>query len=85
MRRGDEDDVVAAVQQVVDELGLPRVAVLAAGVGGMSPILQMSAEEWDRVQCVTLGRVPRLREAALAMWRRAGPGPSSRTVSVSER
>ena len=62
---GDEDDVVAAVQRVVDELGPPRVAVLAAGVGGMSPILQMSADEWDRVHRVNIrGVFLCLREAA---------------------
>src|SRR3981189_482155 len=44
---GDEDDVVAAVQRVVDELGPPRVAVLAGGGGGMAPILQSSAGAGD--------------------------------------
>src|SRR5918995_210221 len=42
---GDEGEVVAAVQRVVDELGPPSIAVLAAGVGGMSPTLQMGADE----------------------------------------
>src|SRR4030081_1268813 len=38
---GDEADVVASVQRVVDELGPPSAAVLAAGIGGMSPILRV--------------------------------------------
>ena len=81
---GDEDDVVAAVQQVVDELGPPRVAVLAAGVGGMSPILQMSAEEWDRVQRVNIrGVFLCLREAARAMVAAGRPGAIVATGSVS--
>ena len=66
----DEGDAVAAVQRVVDELGPPRVAVLAAGVGGMSPILQMTADEWDRVHRVNIrGVFLCLREAE-----RAGDG-----------
>ena len=81
---GDEDEVVAAVQQVVDELGPPRVAVLAAGVGGMSPILQMSAEEWDRVQRVNIrGVFLCLREAARAMVAAGQPGAIVATGSVS--
>jgi NAD(P)-dependent dehydrogenase (short-subunit alcohol dehydrogenase family) len=81
---GDEDEVVAAVQQVVDELGPPRVAVLAAGVGGMSPILQMSAEEWDRVQRVNIrGVFLCLREAARAMVAAGQPGVIVATGSVS--
>jgi NAD(P)-dependent dehydrogenase (short-subunit alcohol dehydrogenase family) len=81
---GDEDDVVAAVQQVVDELGPPRVAVLAAGVGGMSPILQMSADEWDRVHRVNIrGVFLCLREAARAMVAAGQPGAIVATGSVS--
>src|SRR5918994_2090698 len=65
---GDEGEVVAAVQRVVDELGPPSIAVLAAGVGGMSPLLQMSAGEGGRVQRVNIpGVFLCLREAARAM------------------
>ena len=81
---GDEDDVVGAVQRVVDELGPPRVAVLAAGVGGMSPILQMSADEWDRVHRVNIrGVFLCLREAARAMVAAGQPGAIVATGSVS--
>ena len=65
---GDEDAVVAAVRSVTDELGPPDVAVLAAGVGGQSPILRMTSEEWDRVHRVNLrGVFLCLRETAKAM------------------
>lgn len=65
---GDENDVVDGVQRVVDELGSPSAAVLAAGIGGMSPILGMSGDEWDRVHRVNLrGVFLCLREAARAM------------------
>jgi NAD(P)-dependent dehydrogenase (short-subunit alcohol dehydrogenase family) len=81
---GDEREVVAAVQQVVDELGPPSIAVLAAGIGGMSPILQMSAEEWDRVQRVNIrGVFLCLREAARAMVAADRPGAIVATGSVS--
>jgi NAD(P)-dependent dehydrogenase (short-subunit alcohol dehydrogenase family) len=81
---GDEDEVVAAVQQVVDELGPPSVAVLAAGIGGMSPILQMSADEWDRVQRVNIrGVFLCLRESARAMVAAGTPGAIVATGSVS--
>src|SRR5438445_4566042 len=81
---GDEDDVVAAVQRVVDELGPPSAAVLAAGIGGMSPILQMSADEWDRVQRVNLrGVFLCLREAARAMVAAEQPGAIVAIGSVS--
>jgi 3-oxoacyl-[acyl-carrier protein] reductase len=81
---GDERQVVAAVQRVVDELGPPDVAVLAAGVGGMSPILQMSAEEWDRVHGVNLrGVFLCLRESARAMVAVEKPGAIVAVGSVS--
>jgi NAD(P)-dependent dehydrogenase (short-subunit alcohol dehydrogenase family) len=81
---GDEGEVVAAVQRVVDELGPPSIAVLAAGVGGMSPILQMSADEWDRVQRVNIrGVFLCLRETARAMVAAGQPGAIVATGSVS--
>jgi NAD(P)-dependent dehydrogenase (short-subunit alcohol dehydrogenase family) len=64
----DEAQVVAAIGRVVDELGTPHAAVLAAGVGGAAPILEMSSAEWDRVHRVNLrGVFLSLRETARAM------------------
>jgi NAD(P)-dependent dehydrogenase (short-subunit alcohol dehydrogenase family) len=81
---GDENEVIAGVQRVVDELGPPSVAVLAAGIAGMSPILDMSAEEWDRVQGVNLrGVFLCLREAARAMVAAEQPGAIVAVGSVS--
>jgi NAD(P)-dependent dehydrogenase (short-subunit alcohol dehydrogenase family) len=81
---GDEEDVVAGFRRVVDELGTPAAAVLAAGVGGMSQILQMSGEEWDRVQRVNLrGVFLCLREAARAMVEAGRPGAIVAIGSVS--
>jgi NAD(P)-dependent dehydrogenase (short-subunit alcohol dehydrogenase family) len=81
---GDESQVVDAVHRVVEELGAPSAAVLAAGVAGMSPILQMSADEWDRVQRVNLrGVFLCLREAARAMVAARQPGAIVAVGSVS--
>jgi NAD(P)-dependent dehydrogenase (short-subunit alcohol dehydrogenase family) len=81
---GDESQVIESVQRVVDELGAPSAAVLAAGIAGMSPILQMSTEEWDRVQRVNLrGVFLCLREAARAMVAAKQPGAIVAVGSVS--
>ena len=81
---GDEGQVVDGVQRVVDELGPPSAAVLAAGIAGMSPILQMSADEWDRVQRVNLrGVFLCLRETARAMVAARQPGAIVAVGSVS--
>jgi NAD(P)-dependent dehydrogenase (short-subunit alcohol dehydrogenase family) len=81
---GDEAEVVESVQRVVDELGPPSAAVLAAGIGGMAPILGMSGDEWDRVQRVNLrGVFLCLREAARAMVAAGQPGAIVAVGSVS--
>ena len=80
----DEAAVVSAVQRVTAELGPPDVAVLAAGVGGQSPILRMTSEEWDRVHRVNLrGVFLSLREIAKAMVAADKPGAIVAVGSVS--
>ena len=80
----DEDAVVAAVRRVVDELGPPAAAVLAAGVGGFAPVLEMSAEEWDRIHRVNLrGVFLCLRECGRAMVAADQPGSIVAVGSVS--
>lgn len=80
----DEDAVVAAVHQVVDELGPPDAAVLAAGVGGFAPVLEMSSEEWDRIHRVNLrGVFLCLRESGKAMVGAGKPGVIVAVGSVS--
>src|SRR5262245_38600092 len=51
---GDEAAVGAAVAEVNKAFGGLDVAVLAAGVARSSPILEMSAGDWDLVQRVNL-------------------------------
>ena len=64
----DEDAVVAAVHEASEYLGGLDIAVLSAGIGGSSPLLELSTREWDRVLDVNLrGAFVSLRECALAM------------------
>jgi NAD(P)-dependent dehydrogenase (short-subunit alcohol dehydrogenase family) len=81
---GEEDDVVAAVTQVRAAFGALDVAVLNAGVGGMAPIVKMSAAEWDRVHRVnTRGTFLCLRECARTMVADGNGGAVVVTSSVS--
>lgn len=81
---GDEQEVVAAIGQVTEQLGAPDTAVLAAGIGGSAPVLDMSSEEWDRVHRVNLrGVFLTLRESARAMVTAGKPGCIVAVGSVS--
>jgi NAD(P)-dependent dehydrogenase (short-subunit alcohol dehydrogenase family) len=63
---GDETQVVDAFRRAGDL----DVAILAAGVGGSAPLIDMATTEWDRVMGVNLrGAFVCLREAARAMPR----------------
>jgi NAD(P)-dependent dehydrogenase (short-subunit alcohol dehydrogenase family) len=60
--------VIDAVGRAHDVLGGLTVAVLAAGVGGFSALLDMTVDEWDRVVGTNLGGTFLcLREVAGAM------------------
>ena len=55
---------------------LDRIDVLVnnAGLGGSTPVVEMTDEEWDRVLDVTLTSVMRATRAALRYFREAGHG-----------
>jgi NAD(P)-dependent dehydrogenase (short-subunit alcohol dehydrogenase family) len=81
----DEDAVVAAVDQAAERLGGLDLAVLSAGVGGASPLLDLTAAEWDRVLGVNLrGTFLCLRQAGRHLAR-AGGGAVVAVSSVSAR
>jgi len=64
----DEAQIVAGVGRAAQALDRIDVAVINAGIGGMSPILDLAADEWDRVMSVNLrGAFLTLRECARAM------------------
>jgi NAD(P)-dependent dehydrogenase (short-subunit alcohol dehydrogenase family) len=78
----DEEQVVAGVARAVEQLGHLDIAVVNAGVGGMSPVLDLTTAEWDRVLGVNLrGAFVTLRECGRAM--RADGGAIVAVTSVS--
>ncbi len=66
--------VDALVAGAVDKLGRIDVLVNNAGLGGQTPVIDMSDDEWDRVLNVTLTSVMRATRAALRYFRDAGHG-----------
>ena len=64
----DEISVAESVAMAYDFLSGLDLAVLNAGIGGMSPLVEMTSEEWDRVMAVNLrGTFLCLRECARLM------------------
>jgi NAD(P)-dependent dehydrogenase (short-subunit alcohol dehydrogenase family) len=81
---GDESEVVAAVREATERLDGLDVAVVNAGIGGMSPILDLTTDEWDRVMSVNLrGAFVTLRESARSMVERGTTGAIVAVTSVS--
>lgn len=80
----DEQQVVDAVRHVHHAFDRLDVAVLNAGTGGFSPIVDMSAAEWDRVMNINLrGTFLSLREVAKAMIDGGRGGSVVVTSSIS--
>ncbi len=80
----EEAAVTEAVATAVRTVGAPVLAVLAAGVGGMSPLLKMTAAEWDRVHGVNArGLMLSMREAARAMVTGGAGGSIVAVTSIS--
>jgi NAD(P)-dependent dehydrogenase (short-subunit alcohol dehydrogenase family) len=64
----EEPAVVGAVADAAQRFGGLDVAILSAGVGGSTPLLELTTQEWDRVIDVNLrGAFVCLRECARAM------------------
>jgi NAD(P)-dependent dehydrogenase (short-subunit alcohol dehydrogenase family) len=81
---GDEQQLVTSIASAVDYLGGLDIAIVNAGIGGMSPILSLSTDEWDRVMRVNLrGGFMTLRECARAMVAHECPGAIVAITSVS--
>src|SRR5437667_1694027 len=81
---GDEEQVVSCVGQAVEHLHGLDIAIVNAGVGGMSAILDLSTQEWDRVMRVNLrGGFVTLRECARAMVKDERAGAIVVTTSVA--
>ncbi|MGH9216644.1 MAG: SDR family NAD(P)-dependent oxidoreductase [Acidimicrobiales bacterium] len=80
----DEKAVVEGIAAAAEQLGGLDLAFLNAGVGGLAPLLAMTAEEWDRNHDVNLrGTFLCLRECARAMVASGSGGSIVLTGSVS--
>lgn len=66
--------VDALISSTTARLGRLDVLVNNAGLGGQTPVVDMTDEEWDRVLNVTLTSVMRATRAALGYFRDAGHG-----------
>ncbi len=66
--------VDALIAQAVAAAGRIDVLVNNAGLGGQTPVIDMTDDEWDRVLNVTLTSVMRATRAALRYFREAGHG-----------
>lgn len=63
------DAVDALIARTVEQMGRLDVLVNNAGLGGQTPVVDMTDEEWDRVLNVTLTSVMRATRAALRYFR----------------
>ncbi len=66
--------VDALIDSTTARFGRLDVLVNNAGLGGTTPVVDMTDEEWDRVLSVTLTSVMRATRAALCYFRDAGHG-----------
>ena len=66
--------VDALISSTTARMGRLDVLVNNAGLGGQTPVVDMTDEEWDRVLNVTLTSVMRATRAALRYFRDAGHG-----------
>ncbi len=64
----------ALISSTTARLGRLDVLVNNAGLGGQTPVIDMTDDEWDRVLSVTLTSVMRATRAALTYFRAAGHG-----------
>jgi 3-oxoacyl-[acyl-carrier protein] reductase len=70
----DEAQVRALFETAVREHGRLDVVVNNAGLGGTSPLVDMTDEQWSRVLDVTLNGTFRCTRAALRLMRESGGG-----------
>lgn len=66
--------VDALIASTTARFGRLDVLVNNAGLGGQTPVVEMTDDEWDRVLNVTLTSVMRATRAALGYFRDAGHG-----------
>lgn len=80
----DEAEVAVAMERTIEALGQVDCLVANAGVIGYAPFVDMTLQEWRRVQSINLeGAFLTLRAAARHMVQRGGGGSLVATSSVS--
>ena len=78
----NEDEVQAMFDRVVDELGRLDVLVNNAGLGGTTPLIDMTDDQWNAVLDVTLNGTFRCTRAALRYMIPRGSGAIVNNASV---
>jgi len=78
----NEDEVQAMFDRVVDELGHLDVLVNNAGLGGTTPLIDMTDDQWNAVLDVTLNGTFRCTRAALRYMIPRGSGAIVNNASV---
>lgn len=68
------DQVDTLITTAAERMGRIDVLVNNAGLGGQTPVVDMTDEEWDRVLNVTLTSVMRATRSVLRYFRGAGHG-----------
>jgi NAD(P)-dependent dehydrogenase (short-subunit alcohol dehydrogenase family) len=82
----DSESVRAAYDRTVRDAGIPQVLVTCAGTGSLRPVIEMTLEEWDRVQSVNLhGTLLCLQVVARGLIERSQPGAIVCISSISAR
>ncbi|BBZ31503.1 (5R,7aS)-5-hydroxy-7a-methyl-1-oxo-2,3,5,6,7,7a-hexahydro-1H-indene-carboxyl-CoA reductase [Mycolicibacterium confluentis] len=66
--------VDALIASAAEKMGRIDVLINNAGLGGQTPVIDMTDDEWDRVLNVTLTSVMRATRSALRYFRDAGHG-----------
>ncbi|MFT3901156.1 MAG: SDR family oxidoreductase [Gordonia sp. (in: high G+C Gram-positive bacteria)] len=68
------EQVDALIASAADQLGRVDVLINNAGLGGETPVVDMTDEQWDRVLDITLNSCFRATRAALRYFREADHG-----------
>ncbi|HEY7050608.1 MAG TPA: SDR family oxidoreductase [Mycobacterium sp.] len=77
----DEDSIVAACADIVENVGVPWLLVNNAALQDREPLLEATASEWDRIHAVNArGAFLMTRESARAM---APAGKGGRIVNIA--
>ncbi|MDN4526850.1 SDR family NAD(P)-dependent oxidoreductase [Fictibacillus fluitans] len=78
----NEDDIQNMVEKAVTEFGKLDILFSNAGIGGMSPSVDLSIEEWRKVISINLDGVFLCAKHAIAAMRKSGGGSVVNCASI---